>query len=179
MEVRTLSLELMQFFMPFLMFGLNLVMQILGCRYLARLSLLKSVFLGYGIGLIGLFSVELLFFLKGVYELPELLSVAVANFIIYSVLGYWYFIFITLLETAIRTRLLIELDKSKKGLSENELLAKYNVRELIEIRINRLIRNKQIINNRGKYYPGKSSLLLFGKFSEMMHRIVPGEKREA
>ena len=179
MEDEALSLELFQFLVPFLMFGINLVMQVLGCRYLARLSLVKSVFFGYGIGLICLLSGELFFFLKEVYELPEFLAVVATNFIIYSVFGYWYFIFITLLETAIRTRLLIELDKSKEGLSESEILAKYNVREIIEIRITRLVRNKQIIYNEGKYYPRKSGLLLFVKFTEVMHRLVPGEKREA
>ena len=179
MEDEALSLELFQFMVPFLMFGINLVMQVLGCRYLARLSLVKSVFFGYGIGLICLLSGELFFLLKEVYALPEFLAVVATNFVIYSVFGYWYFIFITLLETAIRTRLLIELDKSKEGLSESEILAKYNVREIIEIRITRLVRNKQIIYNEGKYYPRKSGLLLFGKFTEVMHRLVPGEKREA
>jgi hypothetical protein len=179
MEGEALSLELVQLLVPFLMFGVNLVSQVLGCRYLAHLSLVKSVFFGYGIGLVCLLSVELFFLLKEVNEFPETLAVVATNFVIYSVFGYWYFIFITLLETAIRTRLLIELDKSKEGLSESEILAKYNVREIIEIRINRLVRNKQIINNGGKYYPGKSSLLLFGKFSDVMHRLVPGEKREA
>ena len=67
----------------------------------------------------------------------------------------------------------------KEGLSESEILAKYNVREIIEIRITRLVRNKQIIYNEGKYYPRKSGLLLFVKFTEVMHRLVPGEKREA
>jgi hypothetical protein len=161
------------------MFGVSVVIQVLGCRYLTQLSLIKSVFFGYGIGLICLLSGELLFLLKEVYELPEFLAVVTTNFIIYSVFCYWYFIFITLLETAIRTRLLIELDKSKDGLSEIEILAKYNVREIIEIRIARLVRNKQIICNEGKYYPVNSSLLLFSKFSEVIHRLVPGGKREA
>lgn len=179
MEDEALSLELFQILVPFIMFGVSMVIQVLGCRYLTQLSLIKSVFLGYGIGLICLLSGELLFLLKEVYELPEFLAVVATNFVIYSVFGYWYFIFITLLETAIRSRLLIELDKAKEGLSEGAILDKYNAHEVIEIRITRLIRNKQIINSGRKYYPGKSSLLLFGKFMEILHRIVPGEKRDA
>ena len=108
----------------------------------------------------------------------DFLALAVTNFAIYSMFSYWYFAFITLSETAIRTRLLMELDRSEDGLSEEEMLAKYNASELIEKRINRLVGNGQIINNEGRYYRGKPGLLLFAKFSETMHRLVPGKRTE-
>jgi hypothetical protein len=165
--------------MPFLAFIINWFTQILGCRYLKRLSLLKSVFCGYGIGLVCLLTGELFFWLKEVYALSEFLALVSTNCIIYSVFGYWYFIFITLLETAIRTRLVMQLNSSKGGLSESEMLMKYNSQELIEKRINRLVRNGQILKNGNKFYSGKSSLMIYSKFSEMMHQMVPGEKREA
>jgi len=175
----TLAPALLQLFMPFLMLVVNIMAQILGCRYSVRLSLLKSAFFGYGIGLACLLAGESVFYLKQVYGVLDFLALVVTNFVIYSMFGYWYFIFITLAETAIRTRLLMELDRSEEGLSEKEMLAKYNTCELIEKRINRLVENGQIIDTRGRYYCGKSGLVLFGKFSEMMHRLVPGEKREA
>ena len=175
----TLAPALLQFFMPFLMLAVNIIVQVLGCRYSARLSLLKSAFFGYGIGLVCLLTGESIFYLKQVYAVSDFLALAVTNFVIYSMFSYWYFVFITLAETAIRTRLLMELDRSEDGLSEEEMLAKYNASELIEKRINRLVENGQIINNGGRYYRGKSGLLLFAKFSGMMHRLVPGKKRKA
>ena len=176
---KTLVPALLQLLIPFLMLIVNIMAQALGCRYIARISLLKSAFFGYGIGLACLLVIEYVFYLQQGYVVLEFLAILATNSAIYSMFGYWYFIFITLTETAIRSRLLIEIDGSEGGLSEKEMLAKYNTRELIEKRVNRLVRNGQIIKKGGRYFCGKSALVLFGKFSEMMHRLVPGEKREA
>jgi hypothetical protein len=169
----------LQFIIPFLMLGVNICAQVLGCRYVKRLSLLISAFFGYGIGLVCLLITQLSLCWWQQISFSEFSALLIVSFIIYSVLSHWYFIFITLLETAIRTRLIIELSKSQEGLTEEELLARYDSRELIEIRIERLVRNGQIIYNGEKYYPGKPGLVLYGKFSELMNRIVPGEKQEA
>ena len=178
MEDNALSLEWSQFLMPFLVLMVNLLSQFIGCRYLNSMSLLKSAFFGYGVGLVCLLAGEFIFF-KQLYAGLDFMALVFVNFSIYSMFSYWYFIFITLAETAIRTRLLIELDISKEGLSAEEMLAKYNTRELIDKRINRLIKNGEIIERRGRYYCGKSGLVLFGKFSNLMHKLVPGEKRDA
>ena len=179
MEDETLNLAWLQLLMPFLMLVVNITAQFTGCRYVASLSLLKSAFFGYGVGLVCLIVCEFVFF-KQQYAAPDFWALVITNFAVYSMFGYWYFIFITLAETAIRTRLLIELDLSVGGLSEQEMLAKYNTRELIEKRINRLVGNGQILNVDGRFYcGGKSGLVLFGKFSNMMHKLVPGEKGEA
>jgi hypothetical protein len=174
---KTFTPAIIQLFLPFLILVVNIISQVLGCRYITQISLLKSAFFGYGVGLIFLIVFEINFL--QFYTLRDFFAILTANFAIYSMFSYWYFIFITLAETAIRTRLLIEIESSAGGLSEKQILAKYNTRELIERRINRLVGNGQIINKAGRFYCGQSPLVLFGKFSSLMHKLVPGEKREA
>ena len=93
-------------------------------------------------------------------------------------MGYCYFNYINLGETARRIRILREIYDSKEGLSMEEILKRYNAKEIIERRIKRLLKNRQIIYKDGKYYIGKPIMLVIAKIIVIMKVILLGKKSE-
>lgn len=150
---------------------INVIAQVLSFRFVPRLGLLKSVILGFVIGLLSLVSLgSYVFFLK-----KEFFPNIVAGSFIYLSLGYCYFHFINLGETARRIRILRELYDSKSGLSMKEILERYNAGNVVEMRLERLLRNGQVIYKNNRYYIGKPIMLLITKILIMMKLIILGK----
>ena len=99
-----------------------------------------------------------------------------ANFFTYLSLGYCYFHFINLGETARRIRILRELYDSKQGLSEKEILEKYNAEEIVVRRINRLMSNGQILYRDDRYYINSPIMLLISKIIIVLKLLFLGKK---
>lgn len=144
----------------------NVISQVCISRYIPRFGLLKSILVGF------IFGMCILLFLS----LSGNISSLLVNGITYSALGYGYFHFINLGETARRIRILRELYDSKEGLSMAEILERYNAKEIIEKRINRLINSGQIIYRNGRYYIGKPTMLLIARIIATMKLIVLGRE---
>ena len=81
----------------------------------------------------------------------------------YFALGYCYFHFINLGETARRIRILRELQESKNGLTLEGILKRYNALAIINVRLQRMISNKQIVLQAGRYYIGSPLMLYMAK----------------
>jgi hypothetical protein len=96
----------------------------------------------------------------------------------YSALGYCYFHFVNLGETARRIRLLRELSESKNGLSVNEILERYNAKEIIENRLNRLLKSGQVVYKNNRYYIGKPVMLFMSKMILFAKRFILGKSSE-
>lgn len=145
--------------------GVNCAAQILLCRRSGRL--LGSVYRGFAGGaaacaLVCGFTAELL---------PSLIT--------YGALGYCYFHFINLGETARRIRIMRELaEAGPEGLSKEELLARYNARAMAEVRLARLLNNMQVIEREGRYYVGKPAVLYMARTMTLMKRILLGRTAE-
>ena len=101
-----------------------------------------------------------------------------ANFIIYASLGYCYFHFINLGETARRIRILREIYDSKDGLTMEEILQKYNSKEIVDKRIGRLINNGQVLYKNGRYYIGNPTMLIITKIIVAMKLLLLGRRSE-
>jgi len=143
-----------------------------------KIGLLKSIYLGFFAGLIILFLFEFISFRLNSLSKKEILSLSIVNCIIYFSMGYCYFNYINLGETARRIRILREIYDSKEGLSMEEILKRYNAKEIIERRIKRLLKNRQIIYKDGKYYIGKPIMLVIAKIIVIMKVILLGKKSE-
>lgn len=102
----------------------------------------------------------------------------VANLLIYSALGYGYFHFINLGETARRIRILRELYKASEGLAADEILARYNAQQIVTMRISRLLRNGQIVEHAGRYVVGKPLMLFIARSMAWLKRLLIGKPRE-
>ena len=168
--------EIMHAFIP--LFGLVIYSssQLFGIRYVAGLSYLKSVVFGFGFGLFIVVSLELVFILSVVKSLSDSIALFVVSIITYCLLGLCYFAFINLPVSALRIRLLRELYESEKGITMKELLMRYNSKEIIEKRINRLINNRQIICKNERYYVKRSITLVMAVILELMRFIILGRK---
>lgn len=154
-------------FMPVLSLAVNIVIQISSVRYVFKGEVLCSVFLGCFIGAIGLF-------LSGLIRQP--FDLFVVHISTYFLLSYCYFHFVNLGETGRRIRILRELNDNKEGLSLNEILQRYDAGELIERRILRLTKNKQIIFKNGKYYLGRKELLCMAEILLFFKHILFSDK---
>lgn len=163
-------------FAPLLSFMFNIVCQVSYCRYKRKSSLLVSIFFGFFVGLLSLF------FIEG-YSLRHLsvldgLGYTLVNTITYSALGYGYFHFLNLGETARRIRLLIELADACEGLSLPELLKRYSHEEIVEKRLRRLLKSSQIISKDNRYYIGKPFMLIASKMILFLKLCILGKKSE-
>ncbi len=165
-------------FSPIIGFGVNVVCQVCCCRYITGFSVLKSIFVGFTAGMFSLLIVELYCFKQLSLSLPGNAPSTFVNIVTYSALGYGYFHFINLGETARRIRILRELYDSKEGLAMSEILERYSAKEIIEKRMNRLINNGQIICKNDRYYVGNPMMLLIAKIIVTMKLIVFGKKSE-
>lgn len=158
-------MTILQALSPVLALGMNCAAQILLCR--RAVPLLRSVYLGFAIGLAACillcgFSAELF---------PGLIT--------YVALGYCYFHFINLGETARRIRIVRELSEAgPAGLSEEEILARYNTRNILNARFARLENNSQVIEKDGRYYLGKPAVLYMARALLLMKKILLGRSSE-
>ena len=156
----------------------NVIVQICSFRYVRKLDLLISIFFGFIVGICTLLFVEWWYFTKIILPLSERIFSIFVNIITYFALGYGYFHFVNLGETARRIRILRELIDSENGLSINEIFQRYNARDIIEVRINRLIKNGQIICKNNRYYIGKPFVLWMAKIITTLKFIILGRRGE-
>jgi hypothetical protein len=111
-----------------------------------RLGFLESLLSAIGIGTALAAALQLVVTLI-VYPLPapDAAGYAIVNIIIYLALLYIYINFVNMGETARRVRLLRELSAVAQGLSREELLARYNAREIVTKRLERLCATGQVV----------------------------------
>lgn len=162
---------------PITSLAANVFVQVAIFRSARNVGLLRSVFLGFGSGMLFLVLMEF-FHRNETISNAEGLVMTFTNVTIYSALSYCYFHFINLGETARRIRILREIYPFVNGLTINEILKKYNAREMVERRMARLLNNNQIICRDGKYYIGNKSMLITSKVILMMKRAVLGKSSE-
>jgi len=98
--------------------------------------------------------------------------------ITYAGLGYCYFHFINLGETARRIRILRELYQAENGLSVEEIIKRYNAETIIEKRIARLIGNRQIECRDGKYYIRNGTMVGISRLIRFVKYMMLGRRSE-
>ena len=155
-------------FSPVLGLMVNVISQIIMTRYVKKFGLLTSVILGFLVGLAIVFTIEIAHTLTSNSPISEVIGALALNTITYGALGYCYFHFVNLGETARRVRIVRELLDSKDGLSMSEIFEHYDASEIIRVRLQRLLKNKQITLRNDRYFITKSMLLYITKIITMM-----------
>lgn len=170
-------IELLNIFSSIIALSINVVAQIINFRIFTKLGLLKSIFIGFIVGLLSLLLIE--YYLSIFYKVASFvfLFASVANLLAYTALGYCYFHFINLGETARRIRILSELYESKNGLTLNEILSKYNAEEIVKKRAVRLLHNNQIVFHEGRFLINKSILLIIAKTIVFLKIFILGKSQ--
>lgn len=137
----------------------NVVLQILLFHLICRPRLLRSVVLGFLLGGLAALGLSLQAALE--LDLPalEASGQGIANLLTYAALGYGYFHFINLGETARRIRLLRELVEANGALTTEALLQRYNAAGIVEVRLGRLLRNHQVTLRQGRLFLARPTVL--------------------
>lgn len=165
-------------FLPIFSFIVNVVFQIFSIRYTKGRTLLKSIFIGFIFGSLSLLLGEFYYLSQQSVKLIDTICYGISNFIIYFILWNVYFHFVNLGETGRRIRILRELMASKDGLSLDDILSRYNAKEIIARRLIRLTKNGQIILKDNKYYIGKPIMLLITKVIVTMKLLILRKRSE-
>ncbi|MDP2939103.1 MAG: hypothetical protein Q8O13_03355 [Candidatus Omnitrophota bacterium] len=163
-------------FIPVISLAINVVTQVVSFKVYSKLGLLNSIFLGFFAGFIFLGSLFISDFMTELILLKYFCGIFSVNLITYICFAYCYFHFINLGETARRIRILRELKESPIGLSMDEILMRYNAKDIVKLRIARLLRNGQIMFKNGKYYIGNSTVLIMARLLEVLKLILLGRK---
>jgi len=156
----------------------NVAMQILSFRLFPKIGLLRSIYLGFFSGFCSLIIIDILYLRYLSFLFQDALLPDTINMVIYAALGYSYFNFLALGETARRIRMLIEIYNSKEGLCLEEILSRYNAREIVEKRIERLVNNGQLKCKDGKYFIGKPVVLLIAGSVILLKLLLLGRTSE-
>lgn len=152
-------MTLLQAAAPAIGLAFNCLVQVRACRRDKRL--LSSVYRGFAGGA----AACALACGFGAALLPALVT--------YAALGYCYFHFINLGETARRIRLLRELaEGGPDGLSKEQLLAGYNAKGILAARLERLLNNSQIVEKDGRYYLGGRAVFGMARILLLMKRLL-------
>ncbi len=166
--------EWIRLFSPVIGLTANVIIQVVSFRFRITSSMLKSIILGFGVGFLTVFVCDF-FPLRDSGSLWQAIGVSMTDLLAYMALGYCYFHFINLGETARRVRILREIYYARIGLSRKEILSRYNGKTVLEYRMNRLLGNGQIILDEGKYRIGNPSMLFITKIILLLKRIVIGK----
>lgn len=157
---------------------LNTVTQIISYRTILRSSLLKSILLGFLVGSGSIFLFYLFIFSRNKSGYVETFALLVANEIIFFALWYCFFNFINMGETARRIRIMRELQAFPEGLTYPEFLQRYNAREMVQRRLDRLLGTGQIFEREERLFLNKPIVLIIAEVVKWMKIIVMGKKSE-
>lgn len=164
--------------LPLFSFLINVISQILIFRINSNFGLLKSEYVGFVAGLITLVFLQAYSFAEYFQPAADICPITIANLLIYGSLGYGYFHFINLCLTARRIRLVRDIYKSANGLTISEILERYNAKNMVQIRLKRLLDSGQIVFLNGKYYVGKPIVLFAAKCMVALKQLFLGRRSE-
>ena len=169
-ELFSKNLLLHNLICPFFLL-INLTSHILIMR-LIEIRYFRSILIGFFLGLTFLIIYEIFYIYKNSFNFYIL-----NNIIIYLLLSFFYFAILSTYKTSIRLRVLFEIYDHKEGLIRNDIIKNYNYKEIINIRISRMIQNNQIKFKEGKYYSKYSITLLIAFFLDLFKLLLFGNTK--
>jgi hypothetical protein len=146
-----------------------------GCR---AIGLLRSEFGGFIAGAAATAALSWRAAMARPLPSTEGIAFLVANLAIFAALGYGYFHFVNLGETARRVRILRELAAAGGTLTREELFRRYNGAEIVRIRLERLLATGQIVLRNGCYCIGNHTLLRMARLIQLMKLLLLGKRSE-
>ncbi len=147
-----------------------------GCYY--------PLFVGFGIGLIGTLATNAGVLLYMQAGLADALALSMMNLAAYLAFAFGYFNFINLNVASLRIRMLQELMESGGTMPAAAFAACYKTEDVIDLRIDRLVRGGHLIEEQGRFYSGKKRFLVVGRIFDFLRFAIlgshpPGERSPA
>ena len=140
-----------------------------------RLSVVKSLLLGYAVGLIGLTALSLLVNSPSDKE-GEFWALTVADVVLFTVASYCWFHYVNIGEASVRIRILREIAEAGCDLSREEVLSRYNAQTILESRLERLVQSGQLKECESRYFLGKPRLIHVARIFDFLKLIVLGKR---
>ncbi len=151
------------------------LVQLLSVRFSGgRIGVVLSLFLGFAAGLLLLLAGEVFVCLRGPGLLLDGFGLAAANFVLFVCCWYFYFHFINIGEASLRIRVLREAARFS-GRPVEDLLAAYNVRTVVETRMQRLVQDGQLVLSDERYIAGKPRMVLVAKAFAVLRWLLLGK----
>lgn len=169
---------LMALLAPIAALALNVVCQVTICHLVPRAALLRSLVLGFGLGAAFLLLYHTAAWVLGGQPLAQAVGLLLANLVIYGALGYCYFHFVNLGETARRIRLVRELHQAPAGLTYPEILRRYNAAQITDLRMQRLLKTRQVVLRQGRYFIDRPLFLVISRLMVALKVVVLGKRSE-
>ena len=162
--------------LPIVGLFISIVFQIIGLKNFSSLNFYTSVLFGFFWGLLTLigFEIYLTFFQNNFNS--DFLAIGFINFFCYLIMQICYFLLINMGMSALRVRVLEELNQSYNGLTMDEIVERYSSKEIVQKRIDKLTAAKQIFIQGNRCFINKKSVLLVAKFYDTMKLIIFGKK---
>lgn len=98
------------------------------------------------------------------------------NLFTYLALAFGYFNFVNLTVASLRIRLLEEIRESGGELPAAALKATYNSREVVAIRLQRLIQGGHLVEKNGRLHSGRLPFLIVARIFDGLHWFIFGRR---
>jgi hypothetical protein len=109
-------------------------------------------------------------------ERSEAIAMVAFDAATFAILSFGYFNFVQLNISSLRVRIANEIFDSGSGLEPERLLSLYNARRVVDERLDRLVRGKQIVDRDGRFYHRKSLVFWVAVAMDLCKRITLGQR---
>jgi len=147
-------------FSPIAALAINMVVQIVGFRLRRGSHFFRSVVEGLFVGGLGLLIIEALLIIGDQTQGDSVAMALLVNVPTYLALSYCYYSFVQLGQTSIRLRMYSEIASRATGVTIEEMEREYDESALTDMRLQRLIESGDILEKNGRYFIGRSRLLV-------------------
>jgi hypothetical protein len=107
---------------------------------------------------------------------PDRISYLGLNLLTYLALAFGYFNFVNLTVASLRIRLLEEVRESGGALPAQSLKAAYNSREVVAIRLQRLVQGGHLVEKHGRLHSGRRAFLIVARIFDGLHWFIFGQR---
>ena len=163
---------------PCLALAVHSVAHVLVMRARTDLRTLPAFLMGFGAGIIAEVTADAWIAQLALDPVGAWLHTGAPNLLAFFALSYSYFHFVNLGETGRRIRILVELYRAPNGLTENELLVRYDSNEILRRRIERLTTAGQIDLREGRAYGTGRAMWCTARFIMFLKYVVAGRDRD-
>lgn len=156
--------------------AVNVVAQVILARMLGGERLLLVIIASFCAGLLAAGAMTGSAFSMADLAAPDRFGLAASVLLVYCAASFVLFAIVNLGETSLRIRMMRVLLDNPAGLSREELIASYDDRALITVRLQRLQDNMQARVVDGVYYSRPSFFFLGAAVIRLLQRIVYGRR---
>lgn len=151
------------------------IIQLMSVRFSGgKIGVVLSLFIGFAGGLIVLILGEAVVAARAQGTFIDNVGVGLANLVLFVCCWYFYFHFINIGEASLRIRVLREVERIE-GRPLEHLLEVYNVRTVVETRVERLLSDEQLVRQGDRLAPGKPRMILVSKAFALLRLLLLGK----